>query len=165
VSPARWAGREMTSGEVQALVRQVEQEGPAVLSAWWARRVTDLAAQAQSGAPTTGPTLRVCRRRPAPGPTDVRLVRGVIAERVVVSTSLDPFLSLRALAAYSGLSVRTLRAMIERAPSEALPCYRLPGKVLIRRSDFDAWLQQYRFRGRPTVARALQEMGLDDSGA
>ena len=35
-------------------------------------------------------------------------VRGILAERVVVSTSLDPFLSLKALAAYSDLSVRKL---------------------------------------------------------
>ena len=33
-------------------------------------------------------------------------VRGVVAEWVVVSTALDPFLSLRALAAFSGLGVR-----------------------------------------------------------
>ncbi|MDP3939577.1 MAG: hypothetical protein Q8R92_15770 [Deltaproteobacteria bacterium] len=40
---------------------------------------------------------------------NVAQVRGVLAERVVVSTNLDPFLSLRALAGYSGLSIRTLR--------------------------------------------------------
>ena len=34
----------------------------------------------------------------------VAQVRGVLAERVVVSTHLDLFLSLRALAAYSSLS-------------------------------------------------------------
>jgi hypothetical protein len=36
----------------------------------------------------------------------VAQVRGVLAERVVVSTPLDPFLSLQALAVYSGLSRR-----------------------------------------------------------
>ena len=42
----------------------------------------------------------------------VAQVRGVLAERVVLSTPLDPFLPLRTLAAYSGLSVRKLRGYL-----------------------------------------------------
>jgi hypothetical protein len=89
-----------------------------------------------------------------------RLVRGTLVERMVVSTPLDPFLSLKALAAYAGLSVRTLRAFVDLPPDEALPCYRLPGKLLVRRSEFDAWITQYRSRGRPSLARAMRELGL-----
>jgi excisionase family DNA binding protein len=95
-----------------------------------------------------------------PATATVGLVRGIVAERVVVSTPLDPFLSLRALAAYSGLSVRTLRGYLELAPHEALPCYRVGGKILVRRSAFDAWIEQYRAQGRPGVAAALRSMGL-----
>ena len=87
-------------------------------------------------------------------------VRGVLAERVVVSTPLDPFLSLRALAAYSGLGVRTLRTYMELAPDEALPCYRLPGKILVRRSEFDRWIERYRAAGRPSLTRAIHALGL-----
>jgi hypothetical protein len=57
----------------------------------------------------------------------VAQVRGVLAERVVVSTQLDPFLALKALATYSGLSVRTLRSHLED-PAHPLPCYRVGGK-------------------------------------
>jgi hypothetical protein len=88
-------------------------------------------------------------------------VRGILPERVVVSTPLDPLLSLRALAGYSSLSPRTLRGFIDLPPTEALPCYRLPGKVLVRRSDFDRWIERYRSRGRPSLARAIRELGLD----
>ena len=95
----------------------------------------------------------------------VAQVRGVLAERVVVSTELDPFLSLRTLASYSGLSVRTLRGFAELPPDQALPCYRLPGKILIRRSEFDAWIERYRTRGRPSLARALRDLGLCTSEA
>jgi helix-turn-helix protein len=87
-------------------------------------------------------------------------VRGVLAEQVIVSTPLDPFLSLKALAAYSGLSVRTLRTYLELAPDEALPCYRLPGKILVRRSEFDAWIARYQARGRPSLLSAIRELGL-----
>lgn len=95
----------------------------------------------------------------------VAQVRGVLADRVVVSTQLDPFLSLRALSAYSGLSPRTLRQYLELPPDEALPCYRLPGggKILVRRSDFDAWMQQHQSRGRPSLVRAMRDLGLISS--
>ena len=87
-------------------------------------------------------------------------MRGVLAERVVVSTPMDPFLGLRALADYSGLSIRTLRQYLALAPDEALPCYRLPGRILVRRSEFDDWIGRYRARGRPTLVRVARELGL-----
>jgi hypothetical protein len=87
-------------------------------------------------------------------------VRGVLAERVAVSIPLDPFLSLRALATYSGLSVRTLRSHIDGEPATSLPCYRIGGKIVVRRSEYDRWAEQFHARGRPSLARALREMGL-----
>lgn len=85
-------------------------------------------------------------------------VRGVLAERVVLSTPLDPFLSLRALASYSGCSVRWLRDRLTD-PRHPLPCYRLPGgKVLVRRSEFDAWIALYHQRGRADVERIVSDV-------
>jgi len=92
-------------------------------------------------------------------------IRGVVAERVVISTALDPFLSLRALADYSGLSVKTLRSYIDRLPHEALPAYRVGHKVLVRRSEFDAWMAQFRAKGRPGLAKAIRDMGLGHTSA
>jgi hypothetical protein len=91
----------------------------------------------------------------------VAQVRGVLVERMVVSSALDPFLSLRALAAYSGLSVRKLREYLELPPDQALCCYRVGGKILVRRSEFDVWMERYRARGRPELARAIKDFGLD----
>jgi hypothetical protein len=102
------------------------------------------------------------RRLPA-GKLSHPAVGGVVAERVVISTPLDPLLSLKALSAYSCLSIRTLRKFTELAPDQALPCYRLPGKVLVRRSTFDAWLNQFQSRGRPSLAKAIRELGLNIS--
>jgi excisionase family DNA binding protein len=87
----------------------------------------------------------------------------LVPERVVIATEFDPFLSLRTLSAYAGLSVRTLRQYLDLAPDQALPCYRVGGKILVRRSQFDAWIEQYRTRGRPGLVRALQDFGLDTS--
>jgi excisionase family DNA binding protein len=92
-------------------------------------------------------------------------VRFLVSERVVITTQLDPFLPLRALATYAGLSVRTLRQYLDLPPDQALPCYRVGGKILVRRSQFDAWMTQYQSRGRPALARALRDFGLDTGGA
>jgi hypothetical protein len=82
-------------------------------------------------------------------------VRGILAEEVVVSTVLDPFLSLRALAAYANLSVRKLRDYLD-GPTHPLPCYRVGGKILVRRSEFDSWMAAFRCAtpGLDTIVRA-----------
>jgi len=58
--------------------------------------------------------------------------------------SLDPYLPLRELVAYSGLSLRSLRrALADRR--HPLPHYRLgTKKILIRRSEFDRWMRQFK---------------------
>lgn len=79
-----------------------------------------------------------------------------VVEAVTVVQDLDPYLSLRGLAGYSGLSVRLLRSLL-RHPSHPLPHYRVGVqggsvglvagrdgrgcKVLVRRSEFDAWMR------------------------
>jgi hypothetical protein len=84
--------------------------------------------------------------------------RLVVLEGLELSTALDPYLSLRALATYSGCSVRWLRDRLAD-PHHPLPCYRLPGgKLLVRRSDFDGWLARYRQVGRADVERAVAEV-------
>jgi len=88
--------------------------------------------------------------------------RLALVEHVMLAAPADPYLSLRALAEYSSLSVRTLRTFLERTPpAQALPCYRLAGKVVVRRSDFDRFMEQYRAQGRPALVRTLKALGLD----
>lgn len=87
----------------------------------------------------------------------VAQVRGVLAERVIVSTPLDPFFPLTALAAYSGLSVRKLRDLLED-PAHPLPCYRVGGKILVRRSEFDGWIARHRQVGRADVDQLVADV-------
>jgi predicted DNA-binding transcriptional regulator AlpA len=86
----------------------------------------------------------------------VAQVRGVLAQRVVVSTPLDPFLSLQALAAYSGLSRRKLRDYLTD-PGHPLPCYRIGGKIVVRRSEYDAWAARYRRVGNADLDKVVAE--------
>lgn len=62
----------------------------------------------------------------------------------------DAYLPLTALASYAGLSVRKLREYLTH-PVYPLPSYRIGGKVLVRRSEFDVWAQQFRTAPRSTV--------------
>jgi excisionase family DNA binding protein len=62
----------------------------------------------------------------------------------------DAYLPLKALAAYSGLSVRTLRSYLVHR-SRPLPHYRVGGKILVRRSDFDGWIGTFRIEPASTV--------------
>ena len=41
------------------------------------------------------------------------------------------------------MSVTTLRKYLSH-PAHPLPHYRWPGKIVVRRSEFDAWLQDFR---------------------
>jgi len=64
------------------------------------------------------------------------------------------YVSLRALATYSGLSVSTLRGCLTD-PVGPLPCYRFPGKIFVRLSDYDAWALRYRADGRVGAQASL----------
>jgi excisionase family DNA binding protein len=94
----------------------------------------------------------------------VAQVRGVLAEQVVFSNALDPFLSLRALANYSCVSVRKLRELLDDS-AHPLPHYRLGSKILVRRSEFDAWMAVYRQVGQADVERIVDSVMRDLGGA
>ena len=53
----------------------------------------------------------------------------------------DQYFDLRGLSAYSALGVATLRDYIR---SDALPCFKVKGKILIKKSEFDTWVERYR---------------------
>ncbi len=68
-----------------------------------------------------------------------------IIEAVRINVEIDPFLSMNGLAAYSSLSRRTLQNLLAD-PFDPLPSYRVGGKLLVRRSEFDAWMGRRRNR-------------------
>lgn len=69
----------------------------------------------------------------------------------------DSYLPLKALSRYAGIGVRTLRAHLGRSDAP-LPHYRVNGKVLVRRSEFDAWIAAYRRVGSTVDALVAQVM-------
>jgi hypothetical protein len=78
-------------------------------------------------------------------------------EQIIVSVPLDPYLSLKALATYSGLSVRKLRDCL-RHPSHPLPHHRVDGKIWIWRSEFDVWIAAYHWVGDTEVDQIVDDV-------
>lgn len=60
------------------------------------------------------------------------------------------WLSLRQLTEYAAVSERTLRTWMHRQP-DPLPAVQVDGKILVRRSQFDAWLERHRINARRSV--------------
>ena len=67
------------------------------------------------------------------------------------------YLSLRGLSRYSSMSVRTLRDYLSH-PARPLPHYRVGGKILVKRSEFDAWLRAFRVEQSPHVDAVVAEV-------
>lgn len=82
--------------------------------------------------------------------------RLVVVEGLQLTTPLDPYLDLKALSVYSGLSRRRLHELL-KDPVRPLPHYRIGGKVLVRRGEYDTWALHYRRVGDPEVERVVAE--------
>jgi excisionase family DNA binding protein len=57
---------------------------------------------------------------------------------------------LRQVTQYANISERTVRAWIH-SPTDPLPAVRVAGKILVRRSELDAWLGRHRVKSLETV--------------
>ena len=73
------------------------------------------------------------------------------------TSSSRSYLPLRALAEYSGLSVRTLRNHLVHA-STPIPHYRIGGRVLVRRDEFDEWAARFKVSAQSNLDSVLQDV-------
>jgi excisionase family DNA binding protein len=62
----------------------------------------------------------------------------------------DQYLTLAMLVQYCGLSERTLRRALH-ATTHPLPHFRVGGKVLVKRSHFDQWIEEEEASHKPTT--------------
>ena len=53
----------------------------------------------------------------------------------------DQYFDLRGLSVYSAMAVSTLRDYIK---SGNLPAFKIKGKLLVRKSEFDLWIENFR---------------------
>jgi excisionase family DNA binding protein len=76
-------------------------------------------------------------------------------ENADTSNQSDRYLDLRGLSRYSSLAVPTLRDYIRQG---SLPHYRLRGKLLVRKSDFDAWIEQFKVDEREDLDTLVEDV-------
>ena len=55
------------------------------------------------------------------------------------------WMDLRGCTAYAAISERTLRAWMH-APVDPLPSVQVGRKILVKRTDFDAWLERHKIK-------------------
>jgi len=78
------------------------------------------------------------------------LIPDDIAETVVVLR--DKYFDLKGLAVYSALAVPTLRSHIR---SEGLPCFMVKGKIIIKKSEFDKWIESHRVNKKQDLSKIV----------
>lgn len=66
-----------------------------------------------------------------------------VIESIGLCSVWDPLMSIEGLSGYSTLAKRTLQDLFNH-PRDPIPSYRVGTRVLIRKSEFDAWLSRRR---------------------
>ena len=70
----------------------------------------------------------------------------ILPDTIVATIGLkDQYFDLEGLSAYSMLKVPTLREYIKE---KKLPAFKVKGKLLIRRREFDSWIEKFRVKDR-----------------
>ena len=65
------------------------------------------------------------------------------------------YFDLKGLSVYSALAVSTLR---DHIGAGRLPCFKVKGKILIKRSEFDGWIEGYRFNKKQDLTGMVDDI-------
>jgi hypothetical protein len=71
------------------------------------------------------------------------------------TSNTDRLLDLKSLSEYSSLGVPTLRDYLR---SDGLPHFKLKGKILIRVSEFDKWLEGFRINRNQDINNVVNNI-------
>ncbi len=69
---------------------------------------------------------------------DLQIPDNIIEPAIILK---DKYFDLRGASGYSSMAVSTIRSYIKAG---SLPAYKVGGKVLIRRSELDSWIETFR---------------------
>ena len=69
-------------------------------------------------------------------------------------TLKDQYFDLKGLSVYSALGIGTLRDHIREG---ALPCFKVKGKILIKRSEFDKWMDSYQIHKKKDIQAVITD--------
>jgi len=69
-------------------------------------------------------------------------------------TLKDQYFDLKGASAYSSLGESTLRDHIKKG----LPCFKIGGKLLIRMSEFNQWIEGYRLHNKQDLDAIVNDV-------
>ena len=72
-------------------------------------------------------------------------------------SDIDCYLDLKGLSAYSALAAPTLRDYL-KGVSKPLPHFKVKGKILVKKSEFDQWLESYRVNDSNDLNRIVDDV-------
>ena len=70
-----------------------------------------------------------------------------------MKTDSDKYLDINRLSKYSSLGVGTIRDYL-KGP-DGIPHFKLRGKILVKESEFDSWIEQFRAEQNQDLARLV----------
>ncbi len=70
-------------------------------------------------------------------------------------TLKDQYFDLRGLSLYASVKIPSLRDYIQY---KGLPCFKVKGKILIKKSEFDRWLEGFRMNKTQEVDDLVDEI-------
>ena len=70
----------------------------------------------------------------------------------------DRYFDLKGLSAYSALAEPTLRDHIKK---NRLPAFKVKGKILVRRSEFDTWVEAFRINRTQDIKKIANDVMRD----
>lgn len=86
------------------------------------------------------------------------IIPGKIVEPAI--TLKEQYFDLRGLSAYSAISVGSLRDYVKTG----LPHFKLKGKILVKKSEFDSWLERYRVNRTQNLNHLVDSVMSDIAG-
>ena len=79
----------------------------------------------------------------------------ILPDNITTIALKDEYFDLKGLSLYSKLGVSTLRIYISQ---NKLPHFRLKGKILIKRSEFDGWMEDLRRKEKANIKQVANEV-------
>jgi hypothetical protein len=84
----------------------------------------------------------------------VILSTDIVKEVKAISLN-DRYLDLAGLAVYSSMSVQSLRTHIRKSN---LPAFRVDGKLFVKRSEYDRWIEAFRLHQEQDIDQKVAEI-------
>ncbi|MFX0201543.1 MAG: helix-turn-helix domain-containing protein, partial [Candidatus Hodarchaeota archaeon] len=86
-------------------------------------------------------------------------IRKLEKENETLKRGFAEYMGLRELAVYSDLSISVLQGYIHEG---ILPCFKVKGKVFVKKSEFDSWIEGYRVNQKQNKEKHTDAAAVDE---